>query len=162
MIRNSTGPYAYKPSSAEAGFTVLELMVVVLIIAILIATAVPTFLAARQRTNDRAAEIALRNVLASEKIYYTGALAYADNSSGGMTSIDASIQYVNSMTPGGVGTVSIGVSAGPTCTGCVYLGSKSQGGACYYLVDDPFGGTGYSTDPSCGAADGLTYHTGGW
>ncbi|MHB8512537.1 MAG: prepilin-type N-terminal cleavage/methylation domain-containing protein, partial [Actinomycetota bacterium] len=40
--------------SEESGFTLIELMVVVLIIAILIAIAIPTFLGARQRAQNRA------------------------------------------------------------------------------------------------------------
>jgi type IV pilus assembly protein PilA len=40
----------------EAGFTLVELMVVVLVIAILIAIAIPTFLGARERAQDRTAQ----------------------------------------------------------------------------------------------------------
>ena len=51
----------------EEGFTLIELMVVVLIIAILIAIAIPTFLGARKRAQDRAAQSNLRNALTAEK-----------------------------------------------------------------------------------------------
>ena len=54
----------------EEGFTLVELMVVVLIIAILVAIAIPTFLGARQRAQDRAAQSDLRNALTAAKVFY--------------------------------------------------------------------------------------------
>jgi type IV pilus assembly protein PilA len=62
----------------EQGFTLIELMVVVLIIAILIAIAIPTFLGARERSQDRAAQSDLRNGLTAEKTIYTDTEAYTD------------------------------------------------------------------------------------
>ncbi len=62
----------------DEGFTLIELMVVVLIIAILIAIAIPTFLGARERAQDRAAQSNLRNALTAEKVFYTDAEYYAD------------------------------------------------------------------------------------
>jgi type IV pilus assembly protein PilA len=55
----------------DKGFTLIELMVVVLIIAILIAIAIPTFLGLRRRAQDRAAQSDLRNALTAAKAYYT-------------------------------------------------------------------------------------------
>jgi type IV pilus assembly protein PilA len=60
----------------DEGFTLIELMVVVLIIAILIAIAIPTFLGARERAQDRAAQSNLRNALTAEKVFYTDAEEY--------------------------------------------------------------------------------------
>src|SRR5438552_5060676 len=60
----------------EGGFTLIELMVVVLIIAILIAIAIPTFLGARQRAQDKQAQSNIRNALTTEKTYYVDNQAY--------------------------------------------------------------------------------------
>jgi type IV pilus assembly protein PilA len=57
----------------EDGFTLIELMVVVLIIAILIAIAIPTFLGAQDRARDRGAQSDLRNGLTAAKTLATDA-----------------------------------------------------------------------------------------
>ena len=61
----------YKRTQDDKGFTLIELMVVVLIIAILIAIAIPTFLGMRRRAQDRAAQSDLRNALTAAKAFYT-------------------------------------------------------------------------------------------
>jgi type IV pilus assembly protein PilA len=60
----------------DKGFTLIELMVVVLIIAILIAIAIPTFLGLRRRAQDRAAQSNLRNGLTAAKAFYTDGETY--------------------------------------------------------------------------------------
>ncbi len=66
----------------EAGFTLIELMVVLLIIAILLAIAIPTFLGVTNTAGDRAAQSNLSNALTEGKALYQVNQSY---SSGGAT-----------------------------------------------------------------------------
>ena len=67
----SSAPRARARPDDDAGFTLIELMVVVLIIAILLAIAIPTFLGAQDRARDRAAQSDLRNGLTAAKTIAT-------------------------------------------------------------------------------------------
>ncbi|MBT8197513.1 MAG: prepilin-type N-terminal cleavage/methylation domain-containing protein [Acidimicrobiia bacterium] len=60
-----------KRLSKDEGFTLIELMVVVLIIAVLVAIAIPSFIGFRNNAQDRDAQSAVRNTLLAEKGYFT-------------------------------------------------------------------------------------------
>ena len=60
----------------EEGFTLIELMVVVLIIGILIAIALGTFRGARERAADRAAQSEVRTGLVSAMAHYVQGRTY--------------------------------------------------------------------------------------
>lgn len=77
----------------DDGFTLVELMVVVLIIAILVAIAIPTFLGARTSAQDRAAQSDLRNALTAEKVFYVDNEAYSDNGAAELDAIEPSIDW---------------------------------------------------------------------
>ena len=66
-----------EPAETEAGFTLIELMVVLLIIAILLAIAIPTFLGVANSAGDRAAQSNLTNALTEAKALYQNGATYA-------------------------------------------------------------------------------------
>ena len=77
----------------DKGFTLIELMVVVLIIAILLAIAIPTFLRVRTNSQDRAAQSSVSDALKAEKAFYTeGNEAYTADAAE-LEDIEASINY---------------------------------------------------------------------
>jgi type IV pilus assembly protein PilA len=65
------GTMRIRDQEGEAGFTIVELMTVILIIALLIAIALPTYLGARQRAADRAIQTDMRTGLAAALAYYS-------------------------------------------------------------------------------------------
>jgi type IV pilus assembly protein PilA len=83
-------------AAKEDGFTLIELMVVVLIIAILIAIAVPTFLGARQRAADRASQSDLRNGYTSAKVIYSDNESFSGATAAALLAAEPSIKFVSS------------------------------------------------------------------
>jgi type IV pilus assembly protein PilA len=59
-------------ADSDAGFTLIELMVVLLILAILLAIAIPTFLGVTKSANDRAAQSNLNTALLNAKTIFQG------------------------------------------------------------------------------------------
>jgi prepilin-type N-terminal cleavage/methylation domain-containing protein len=60
-------------ATADGGFTLVELLITVVIIAILTAIAVPAYISVVTSSQDSAAKQAISSILAAEDLYYSGA-----------------------------------------------------------------------------------------
>ncbi len=144
----------------EQGFTLIELMVVVLIIAILIAIAIPTFLGARQRAQDRAAQSSLRNALASAKTLYTDNQDYTSATVAAMADAEPSLTFVADTT---ASTSAKEVSIATPASNLVVMVSESASGKCFALRDNTQGpGTQFATisgtcDASTASGNAVTW-----
>jgi type IV pilus assembly protein PilA len=126
----------------EQGFTLIELMVVVLIIAILIAIAIPTFLGARNRAQDRAAQSSLRNALTAAKTSYTDTSDYSVATGAGLAAIEPSLTY----TVAGASTGFKNVSVVTAPAGQVWWATVlSKSGKCFGIEDNSGAGGGGTT-----------------
>ena len=127
---NTLKTLATRRGDDEQGFTLIELMVVVLIIAILIAIAIPTFLGARQRAQDRAAQSDLRNGLTAEKTYYTDSQTYATAAQMITANIETSLNWAPGVATRPVLHVTVSTDTLGVC-----LDQASKSGTVFSLMD---------------------------
>jgi len=124
----------------DAGFTLIELMVVLLILAILLAIAIPTFLGVTKSANDRAAQSNLNTALLNAKAQYqnnsqayplTPALVTA------LSSAEPSLQFVNGATTASADQNHISVFATADNAALVMAAFSVQTKNCWVVVDTP-------------------------
>src|ERR1041385_7721732 len=117
----------------QDGYTLIEMMVVVLVVGILLSIALPTFLGARERAQNRGAQAGLRNALVAGKSYYTDGATYTDFDLAA-AAMEPSLTYVPdiaSLVQDGGKTVAIVQSSGDQ----LLLVSWSQSGSYFGLAD---------------------------
>jgi type IV pilus assembly protein PilA len=156
-----------KRMTDDRGFTLIELMVVVLIIAILIAIAIPTFLGLRRRAQDRAAQSDLRNALTAAKAQYADDEHYGNTGPTALAAIEPSLVFTTAASAT-TNDFAVSVAVGPNNDGTALqefgAARMSASGTCFGISDvgsdsqPADAGTWYGTPGTCTgtAALGVT------
>ncbi len=143
----------------DEGFTLIELMVVVMIIAVLIAIAIPSFLGFRKSAQDRSAQSEVRNVLLSEKAYWLDNGDYTETAAD-ITAFEPNA-ILNADPALGVAMDTRDVSADIVC-----LTRTAASGNSFSVWESSSGGTYYGATnlqtADCPAAAPAGYTQGGW
>jgi type IV pilus assembly protein PilA len=124
---------ATRVEEPEAGFTLIELMVVVLIIAILIAVLLPTFVGAKQRAQDRGAQSSLRNGLTAARVVYSDRGDYTLATSGALDTVEPAFTWVDATT---ASTGPNELSVDGASTSYIVIAALSKSGSCFFVSDD--------------------------
>jgi type IV pilus assembly protein PilA len=130
----------------ERGFTLIEVLMVVMIIGVLLAIAIPTYLGARERAEDRAVQSNLRNAFVASRVHYTQERSYTDTA-GEMAAVEPSLRWQQVPLDESAGANDVYVSVEGDGQ-VVVLGGRTSSGWCFFLKD------------VVGGVDGGTYYDG--
>jgi prepilin-type N-terminal cleavage/methylation domain-containing protein len=119
----------------DDGFTLVEILTVVIVIGVLLLIGIPAFLGARSRANDRSAQVSLRQAFTNAKTIYADTDSYAGVTVTALTKAETSLAFTagDSWGPGVVSVDSRGSG--------VVLAALSQSGVCFAIGDAGPAGT---------------------
>jgi len=156
---------ACEEGAVEEGFTLIELMVVLLIMGILMAIAIPTFLSVTGSANDKAAQSDITNAFTNGESFYINGqtfTGYAPSSSAityvssGATTANAADNIVSYEVGGGGNSVAFASwaksgSTGTCWVGLIYKGGNSTGSGLDSTVTTAgnYYGTASSSEAAC-------------
>jgi len=163
---NQPPPAPGPDGQRDGGFTLIELMVVALIVAVLIGIAIPTYLNASHRASDIASRSNLRNALTVARTIYTDNQAYPATTTmvTQLGTEEPNLVFGDDTTPSATGkeiSVATSASAAGGAVDTIVLAAYSRSGTCWYYrhvatVALGASGTSYATTGSgtaCQAAN---------
>jgi type IV pilus assembly protein PilA len=120
----------------ERGFTLIELMIVVLIIGILIAIALPVMVGAKDRARDAAAKEAAVNGMKAAKVIYTDAATYTPATTTALKVVEPTFNYVDGATAStGPDVLSTDSPDALTTGATMVISVYSNSGTCFFVRD---------------------------
>ena len=137
---------------SEEGFTLIELMVVVLIIAVLLAIAIPTFLGAQSKAKDRSAQSSARNSATAANTIYADGGSFTLVTPAEMLAVEPSLTYAALPATDSTGPKNVAFEVDADT---LWIATLSETGTCYYLKDDK-GSAGTGTQFAKLASGGAT------